>query len=213
MSKITVSLYFTVTDLAQAAQAFAALHALNLNVQSVSAEEGGDFYQTASSGLVAADPVPTTSEQAPVAAENGKTPRGTRDINDTLAVTTDAMAGGTRYFNVYKNKPSGREYFDEYDADDAASDTRQALLAITPYDDGQVSISLKDVRGSVPPSGSTVKSIRLFNIYANRPSSRGRESWGEANEKASASRKAVLIITRFEDDTVGMQLVAAPKTA
>lgn len=209
MSKITVSLYFTVTDLAQASKAFAALHELNLNVQSISAEEGS-FYEQGASGLVAAGTVTTTSEQGSAPAENGKTPRGSRDINDAISPDFGAVPEETRYFNVYKNKPREVAFGSSDEAHDAATvDTRQALLRITKYDNGQVSMTLKDVRVNKPAENTVPpKSQRYFNVYADRPSSRGWESRDEADARATVeTRKAVLVITRYEDDSVGMELI------
>ena len=207
MSKINVSIYFNVSSLAQAAEAFTALHKLNLDVQSVSATE---YQQTAGAILGGGtEPQPSTSDvAAQAAAGNGQTPRGSREINDVLAVATDGLADDTRHFNVYKNKPSESEYRDAGHAASLASDTRQALLSITRFEDGQVSMVLRDVRGSFPAGrGAPVKSVRFFNVYADRPSSNAWESRAQADEKASDTRKAVLVITRYEDDTVGMQLV------
>lgn len=210
MSKINVSIYFNVSSLAEAAKAFTALHELNIDVQSVGAESFTEYQHTAGAILGGGtEPQPSTSDVAAQApAGNGQTPRGSREINDVLAAATDGLAGKTRHFNVYKNKPSESEYRDAGHAASYASDTRQALLSITQYEDGQVSMVLRDVRGSfLAGQGAPVKSVRFFNVYGDRPSSKAWESRAQADEKASDTRKAVLVITRYEDDTVGMQLV------
>lgn len=212
MSKINVSIYFSVSSLAEAAKAFTALHELNIDVQSVGAESFTGYQHTAGAIIGGAiEPLPSTSDVAAQApAENGQTPRGSREINGVLAAATDGLAGETRHFNVYKNKPSESEYRDAGHAASYASDTRQALLSITQYEDGQVSMVLQDVRsdrGAVVDEQAPVKSVRFFNVYGDRPSSKAWESRAQADEKASDTRKAVLVITRYEDDTVGMQLV------
>lgn len=209
MSKINVSVYFNVSSLAQAAEAFTALHRLNIDVQSVSAAGATEYQHTAGAIIGGAtEPQPSTSDVAAQApAGNGQTPRGSREINDVLAAATDGLAGKTRHFNVYKNKPSESEYRDAGHAASYASDTRQALLSITQYEDGQVSVVLRDVRQATAGGiYSQVKSVRFFNVYADRPSSKAWESRAQADEKASDTRKAVLVITRYEDDTVGMEL-------
>lgn len=210
MSKINVSIYFNVSSLAEAAKAFTALHELNIHVQSVGAESFTGYQHTADDGAGGAtEPQPSTSDVAAQApAGNGQTPRGSREINDVLAAATDGLAGKTSHFNVYKNKPSESKYRDAGHAASYAGDTRQALLSITQYEDGQVSMVLRDVRGSfLAGQGAPVKSVRFFNVYGDRPSSKAWESRAQADEKASDTRKAVLVITRYEDDTVGMQLV------
>lgn len=210
MSKINVSIYFNVSSLAEAAKAFTALHELNLDVQSVSADGATDYQYTAGSILGGAtEPQARTPDAVNTSqAGNGQKVRDAREINDVLAVATDAYADKTRYFNVYKNKPSESEYRDADHAASYASDTRQALLSITQYEDGQVSMVLKDVRPSfLAGQSAPVKSVRFFNVYGNRPSSEAWESRAQADEKASDTRKAVLVITRYEDDSVGMQLV------
>lgn len=210
MSKINVSIYFNVSSLAEAAKAFTALHELNIDVQSVGADSVTEYQQTAGAILGGGtEPQHSTSDVAAQApAGNGQTPRGSREINDVLAAATDGLAGETRHFNVYKNKPSESEYRDAGHAASYASDTRQALLSITQYEDGQVSMVLRDVRGPfLTGQGAPVKSVRFFNVYGDRPSSKAWESRAQADEKASDTRKAVLVITRYEDGTVGMQLV------
>ena len=207
MSKINVSVYFNVSSLAQAAEAFTALHKLNLDVQSVSVDRATEYQNTAGAILAAATSLDVAA-QAPVG--NGQTPRGSRAIDDVLSVTATSYESDTRYFSVYKNKPSESEYRDADHAANYASDTRQALLSITQYEDGQVSMVLKDVRsdrGAVVDEQATVKSVRFFNVYGDRPSSKAWESRAQADEKASDTRKAVLVITRYADDTVGMQLI------
>lgn len=179
-------------------------------MQSVGADSVTEYQHTAGSILGGtAEPQHSTSDVAAQApAGNGQTQRGSREINDVLAAATDGLAGKTLHFNVYKNKPSESEYRDAGHAASYASDTRQALLSITQYEDGQVSMVLRDVRGSfLAGQGAPVKSVRFFNVYGDRPSSKAWESRAQADEKASDTRKAVLVITRYEDDTVGMQLV------
>lgn len=213
MSRINVSIYFNASSLAEAVKAFTALHELNIDVQSVGAESSTGYQHTAVQSIFggATEPQPSTSDvAAQTPAGNGQTPRGSREINDVLAAATDGLAGETRHFNVYKNKPSESEYRDADHAASYASDTRQALLSITQYEDGQVSMVLRDVRsdrGAVVDEQAPVKSVRFFNVYGDRPSSKAWESRAQADEKASDTRKAVLVITRYEDDTVGMQLV------
>lgn len=207
MSKINISIYFNVSSLAQAAEAFTALHKLNLDVQSVSVDRATPHHIT-DGAILAAATSPDVAAQAPVG--NGQTPRGSRAIDDVLSVTATSYESDTLYFNVYMNKPSESEYRDADHAANYASDTRQALLSITQYEDGQVSMVLKDVRsdrGAVVDEQATVKSVRFFNVYGDRPSSKAWESRAQADEKASDTRKAVLVITRYEDDTVGMQLI------